>query len=512
MGLESNKVEENFGGIMNSPYSGILPQHHPKVGVFCILTLFCFLVSSCSDLLTDDPVPVAAPNFSPEAGVYNQNQNISITCATANSSIKYTLNGSDPIMSTATTYTEPILIDRSMTIKARAYTSNNSSSVRTSFIELKAATPEFNPPGGNYTSDQTVSITCASPGVTIRYTTNGSEPNSNSQMYSGPITISASSTIKAKAFKQNWTDSDVGSAPYSIRAADPVFSPTGGYYTAAQNIAISSSTSGAQIRYTTNGSVPTSSSTLYTTPITVSSSQVIKAIAMKTGLDNSNIVTHSYGINTVSMPTFNPEPGSYFSAQNVVISCSTPDAIITYTTNGSEPTQTSTQYASPLQISSTTTIKARAYKAGITPSPTATAVYTFGPIFEGFESGNFDSLPWMHPDAVDWQIVSSGEYQGAYCAKSGTIGNNQSTTMQVSVYCNTGFVRFYRKVSSESGDDYLRFYIDDSYYGSWSGTYSWGSAAYYFNPGLHTFKWVYSKDGSSSSGSDCAWIDSISFE
>lgn len=79
---------------------------------------------------------------------------------------------------------------------------------------------------------------------------------------------------------------------------------------------------------------------------------------------------------TVATPTFSPAGGTYSSAQNVALSCTTTGATIRYTTNGSEPTSSSTAYSSPINVSSTTTIKAKAFKEGWTPSATASATYT----------------------------------------------------------------------------------------------------------------------------------------
>lgn len=62
------------------------------------------------------------------------------------------------------------------------------------------AIPVFSPPAGYYTSAINVAITSATPGVTIRYTTNGSEPNASSTIYSNPIPISTLTTLKAKSF------------------------------------------------------------------------------------------------------------------------------------------------------------------------------------------------------------------------------------------------------------------------------------------------------------------------
>ncbi len=68
--------------------------------------------------------------------------------------------------------------------------------------------PIFSPNAGNYTSAQNVAITCATPGATIRYTTNGSAPShSNGTVYSGPVVLSDITTLKAIAYKASQDDS-----------------------------------------------------------------------------------------------------------------------------------------------------------------------------------------------------------------------------------------------------------------------------------------------------------------
>jgi len=76
--------------------------------------------------------------------------------------------------------------------------------------------PTFNPPGGDYTSQQSVTINCVTSGATIRYTTNGIDPTEASTPYAVAITVSATTTLKAKAFKSGWTPSSVASAIYTI--------------------------------------------------------------------------------------------------------------------------------------------------------------------------------------------------------------------------------------------------------------------------------------------------------
>jgi len=81
----------------------------------------------------------------------------------------------------------------------------------------------------------------------------------------------------------------------------------------------------------------------------------------------------------------------------------------------------------------------------------------------------------------------------------------------VTLACVSGNITFYRKVSSESGCDYLRFYIDGVEKGDWSGEEDWGEASFSVTEGTRTFEWTYSKDGSVSEGDDTAWIDDIAF-
>ena len=182
---------------------------------------------------------------------------------------------------------------------------NNAYSYRSTTQEPEAtvtvATPTFNPAGGEVEEGTTVTISCATDGAVIYYTTNGSTPTTSSTKYTGAITVNSAVTIKAIATKSGCTDSAVASASYTIKArevvATPTFNPAAGEVAAGTQVAISCATSGAAIYYTTNGSTPTTSSTLYTGAITVNSAMTIKAIAVKSGYyTNSAVATAAYTI------------------------------------------------------------------------------------------------------------------------------------------------------------------------------------------------------------------------
>ncbi len=98
----------------------------------------------------------------------------------------------------------------------------------------EVAQPVFDPPGGTYESAQTVSISCATDGATVRYTTDGSEPGSSAPEYSSPIPVSQTTTLKAKGFKPGWIPSAIATASYTIELPPPemIYVPGGTIYPA----------------------------------------------------------------------------------------------------------------------------------------------------------------------------------------------------------------------------------------------------------------------------------------
>jgi glucose/arabinose dehydrogenase len=165
----------------------------------------------------------------------------------------------------------------------------------------QVAAPTFSPAGGSYTSAQSVAIGTTTAGASIRYTTDGSTPTSTTgTLYSGPVTVNATTTLKAIAYESGMADSAVRSATYTItvpQVVAPTFSPGGGSYSSAQTVTISSTTSGASIRYTTDGSTPTSTTgTLYSGPVTISVTTTLKAIAFASGMTDSTVTSATYTI------------------------------------------------------------------------------------------------------------------------------------------------------------------------------------------------------------------------
>jgi len=135
---------------------------------------------------------------------------------------------------------------------------------------------------------------------------------------------------------------------------------------------------------------------------------------------------------------------------------------------------------------------------------------TSAPADEIAEAVDNGSLTFTKSGNALWYKVTDVYYYGGDSARSGAIGSNQSTTIETSVTVgSTQAVKFYWKVSSEAGYDYLRFYIDGVEKTQISGTLDWTPVAYNITAGTHTLKWSYIKDPYVIGGSDCGWIDKL---
>jgi len=137
---------------------------------------------------------------------------------------------------------------------------------------------------------------------------------------------------------------------------------------------------------------------------------------------------------------------------------------------------------------------------------------SIGLIMENFETGDFSLFDWQM-GSYAWEIDSADPYEGTYSAVSQDIGDGQTATLTVTMdVASDGEISFYKKVSSESGWDYLRFYINNQEQDEWAGEVAWSQETYSVTAGTDVeFKWEYDKDGSVSNGSDCGWIDYIIF-
>lgn len=225
------------------------------------------------------------------------------------------------------------------------------------------ATPTFDPAGGSYTTTQNVTISCETQGSAIYYTTDGSTPDNTSAEYTGAITVSETTTIKAIAYVGN-DASSVASATYTIvniahagteadpytvadaRAAiDANVGVTGVYATGiVSNIAEAYSTQHSNISFdivdetgdtdflrayrctgTDAADVQVGDIVVVSGNLTYYSAQSLYEFSSGCVLQS---LTHPAA--AVEHPTFSPAAGTYADAQNVTLACETSGATILY--------------------------------------------------------------------------------------------------------------------------------------------------------------------------------------
>ena len=195
--------------------------------------------------------------------------------------------------------------------------------------------------------------------------------------YSGQVTVNAAATHILR-FVQTGVSGDKANIIDNVtfqmaKLPEPTFSPAAMTFVAdSLDVTLACATAGATIRYTLDGTEPTSSSTAYSAPITINVSTTIKAKAFKSGYVASDTASATYIIADQAAPPTSTSTVGYRTTL-VDLASTIPGAVIRYTVDGSDPTEQSEVYAAGTAINVTnatgaTTIKARVYAEGYRPS------------------------------------------------------------------------------------------------------------------------------------------------
>jgi hypothetical protein len=254
--------------------------------------------------------------------------------------------------------------------------------------------PVFTPTNRASPDPIDVTIACDTEGAAIIYTVDGTTPSdTNGTTYSGPIHITAMTIFKAIGCKEYMKDSDVVEALYNVGMLPiPRILLPSGLYNDIQNVSLSppDAVPDAEVRYTTDGTDPLSSSALYSgTAVTIDNTKThLRARCFKTGWTESDVVACDYTIKAQT-PIFSVAAGTWDVDKNLLISTpltgSSDIRITTSATNVANPTAPDdpgtgdTQYSGAIHITTTRIIKARAYKTGVDSSDVQTATYHMVP-------------------------------------------------------------------------------------------------------------------------------------
>src|SRR5574344_717654 len=227
---------------------------------------------------------------------------------------------------------------------------DNQLSIKLMLTDNIVPTPEI-----LYKNDS-IKITCAQEGASIYYTLDGSEPTSESNKYTESFELKHNAVVKAYASYEGLSDSYV--TKYTIDSYK-VTSPVIEF--ANLKIYITSQTPDSKIYYTLDGSDPIASGLLYIEPISLNNNCTIKAVAKRSGYNNSDITVYNLDVNNVRCVS----PKFEMTGNMLTISSLTEGAVVYYTTDGSEPTMTSNVYNATIKLTHNCTFKAIAVKGGL---------------------------------------------------------------------------------------------------------------------------------------------------
>ncbi len=354
-------------------------------------------VADSGDIVVS-PTTLPAPAIYPSSGDFAGSLSVYIGSTVLGAEVRYTTDGSEPTASSPL-YTTAIEVTQSATVKARVYLDGYTPSPVTSAtfnITQQVATPVITPNGGTGTGSLQVSLSVATPGATIRYTTNGAEPTIYSTEYTGPFNLGVGQhSVWAKAFLAGSTPSETAKADFTVYTTNqaqveaPVIDPDGGNHTGDLLVTLTSATQGATIYYILNSAAEPN--LVYSGPITLPAggNYSLRTRAKKAGMVDSVISQTSFSTFDPSLtgqieePAVTPPGGTYDNTFQVTVDGhnNPPFKIrqVYVTTNGEDPMPNSNanNQSSPYSftVSKSMTVKAIATQLGWTNSNVVTREY-----------------------------------------------------------------------------------------------------------------------------------------
>jgi glucose/arabinose dehydrogenase len=248
----------------------------------------------------NDSYSAFAPVMSPDGGSFNNDQNVVVSTVTPGAMIHYTTDGRDPSeFDPAVSSGSAIPVGATMTLKLRAYRADLSpSAVTAANFSFQVVAPAFTPNRGPITNGTSVAISSATSGATLHYTLNGSYPTLSSTTYTAPLLINGNTTLQAIGIKPGYQDSGISSVFFDWTVVPtPEISPVSGAVITNGTLAsIACVLPSGQIHYTTDGTVPTQASPLYTGPFPFFGNSTLNAAAWADNYAPSQMTTANYGL------------------------------------------------------------------------------------------------------------------------------------------------------------------------------------------------------------------------
>jgi hypothetical protein len=241
---------------------------------------------------------VAPITFSPRPGAVTNGTLITIGTLTPGVTIYYTTNLLTPTTN-STVYSSPQPVNRNLVFKAFGAETgySNTDVVFGQYSLVQVAQPVFTPASGPIANGTTVSISCSTTGAAIYFTTDGSSPTTNSARYTNPITLQGDTKLSALALKPGYINSVVTSVFFDrVKAMSPSYYPSQGPLAAGTVIEISNASPNSVIRYTLDGTAPSTNSPIYLSPLTFTNAITLSAVTFQSGLNPSDALSVFFGL------------------------------------------------------------------------------------------------------------------------------------------------------------------------------------------------------------------------
>ena len=348
-------------------------------------------IGTVTDLMSGGTLIAAIPSYDYGTGTYYDDVSVTMSTSTSGGVICYTTDGSDPTATVAgtcddNTYSAAIDVTATGSVLKAITTADGyeNSGVKSGTYTLQVADVSESP-GAPYSGPATdVTLSTTTSGAVIHYREDGTAAGCSDTEYTGAISVSSTETITAIGCKADYNNSSAFSGVYTISSnvATPSFDNGTGTYNNDVTVALSTTTSGATICYTLDGSTPTAVTPgtcddyTYSSALSVTATgSTINAIATMAGMTNSSEAAATYTLQVADI-TASPTAPYSGSATDVTLSTTTTGASIHYREDGTAASCSDTTYSGAISVSTTETITAIACKSDYVNSSEFSGTYT----------------------------------------------------------------------------------------------------------------------------------------
>lgn len=309
------------------------------------------------------------------SGTYVGAQQVTLTSPTADSVVRYALDGSDPTAASPSA-SGAITLPGSCTLVAAAWKDGWTASATAAWTYvLQVPAPALSPAPAPLPGDQPVTVQVAGVGL-ARYTLDGTAPQASSPVVPlAGVLLDRNATLTVAGFQDGWLPSVPVAATYRFQPQAPALSLAAGSYVGDQTVTLTCPTPATVLRYTLDGTAPTAASPSASGAVVLPGSCILTALAQRDGWLDSVPTTAAYALRLPSL-AIQPVGGVLAEEPLIQVTGLLTGAAAHYTLDGSQPTDASPLLpATGLPLDRSATVTVVATKAGWEPAAPATAAF-----------------------------------------------------------------------------------------------------------------------------------------